>query len=876
MKILPAKHTFLLAAIFLLGISCYAMASLPAALSQNTISKEILDNGLTLIVKEEHSHPVVTVLVTVKAGLSSEGTYAGTGISHFLEHALFKGTARRRPGQVEEEIKSYGGMINAWTGLDSTGFVITVPKEHTSEAIALMEDIIFHPSFDRRELEKEKNVILKEIRLNNDDPARLVMRQLWRTAYLEHPYRLPLIGYRALFKNVTREDLAKYHALRYVPNNMILTVVGDVKKGDVSVEVKATFGKNKRKRYSIMATPLEPGQNSLREETTSTSINMGYLAMGYHTVSISDDDLYALDVLGIILGDWDGSRLTKELVKEKRLLYAVSSFNYTPRYPGLFVIYGLGEAAKLEKAKEEILEEIKKIKDDDIEEDDLSAAKAIVVSNYINTLETTGGIARGISQSESLAGDPSFFEKYVANIQKVGSGAVRKVAEKYLNEENLSISFLYPDYAGAEAEEPVPTEAESPVSTMTVLPNGIKLILREDHRIPKVALSAVFPGGVRVETKENNGISNLTSAMILKGTKERSEAEIRPFLEKKGGHIAHFSGRNSFGLSLQFLKEDSAGALAILGDVIMQATFPEEELDKEKEKIYAAIKTQDDDVFSTGILKLREALFENYPYGMRAIGEADSVAAITRDDVVSFYKKYLVSRNLIISVVGDFESSRMRREIEERFRDMPDEAFDIKVDRLPGLAGMKEISYEMAREQSLIATGFRGTVFASPDKYSLDILSSVFSGENGRLYRSVRNEMGLAYALGTFSVPGVNTGFITSYIATDKEHMEKAQNILLKELKRMNDGAISDEEIKLAKTSLIGRQKIALQSYGALAHKMALNELYGVGYDAYMNYPRKIERTTKEEIVKCARKYFDLRNFVSVKVTGERGGAPRL
>ncbi|MBL7156846.1 MAG: insulinase family protein [Candidatus Omnitrophica bacterium] len=831
--------------------------------------KEILNNGLTVIIKEEHAHPIVCIMLTVDAGLSSEGAYGGTGISHFIEHMIFKGTPKRKPGQIEEEVKSYGGVTNASTGLDNTTYYITVPSEYTLEALDLMNDMIFHPAFDNDEIEKERDVILKEIRLNRDDPARRVMRQLWQTAYLEHPYKLPVIGHKNLFMELKRSDLVKYHSTHYTPNNAILTVIGDIDKDKILSEIKSTFAKYARKRSPAIAVSLEPQQNSSRELTGYTQINLGYLAMGYHTVELTNNDLYALDILGIILGDWDNSRLKKRLIKERELLYTVSSFNYTPKYPGLFIIYGVGDPAKLEDSKKKILEEIKKITKEGVEKAELEAAKNMVIASYIDSLETANGLAKSLSQSEFLAGDPAFFEKYVDNTKKVTKESIKRVARKYLNENNLSVSYLFPDYGVSESDAAEKETKSTSLPQRVVLPNGISLILKEDHRIPKVALFAAFLGGVRVETRDNNGISNLTSAMLLKGTKKRKEDRIKSALESMGGYISHFSGKNSFGLSIGFLAEDAERALGVLEDVTENATFPELEIKKQKEKIYAAIKRQDDDIYSMGFLKLRKAIFEDYAYGLRAIGERDSVKNITRRDIQDFYEKFCVSNNMVISVVGDFEVKKMRESIENRFSDMRNTPLKIKAEKPIPLSGLKEITYKMPREQSLVVIGFRGTTLASREKYCLQVLGSVLSGENGRLYQSIRNTLGLSYTQGAFSAPGIDTGYVASYVATDRKNLKKATEVLLKELGKIRRGEISEEEVELAKKSLIGRHKISLQTYNALAYTMVLGELYGTGFDDYANFPEYISGITRNDIVKAAEKYIDLKNFATVSVIGK-------
>jgi len=850
----------------------------PEGLSQNTITKEVLDNGLTVIVKEQRANPVVSVMATVDAGLSSEGAYAGTGISHFIEHTLFKGTAKRKPGDIEEEVKSFGGNMGAWTGLDSTVYSITVPAERADEALILMEDVLFHPAFRAEEIEKEKQVILKEIKLGNDDPTRRVMRELWKTSYREHPYKIPVIGYEELFKELAREDLVRHHSLRYAPGNIVLTVVGDIDPVETLAQIKKIFGKNKRKLPSGSLVPAEPFQNSPRFTEGYAPINLGYLAMAYHTVALSDSDVYALDVLGIILGNWDGSRLTRKLVKDERLLYTVSAFNYTPKYPGLFIVYGIGDHGKLEKAKKEILGEIKKIAEKGVKKSELDAARNMVISSYIDSLETTGGLAGAVSQGEFLAGDPSFFETYVENVKKVDNNAVRRAAKKYLNENNLTVSYLLPEAparagTGISSGDIMPGRGSSP--QRIVLANGIRLILKENPRLPKVSVVCVFPGGLMAETKKNNGISNLTSAMLLKGTKKRNEHRIKPFIESQGGSISYFSGKNSFGISLECLTANTPLALSVLSDILTNSVFPEEEIEKKKEKIYASIKAQDDDIYSVGFLKLRKELFENYPYGMRVLGEPQSVKNITRKDIQGFYREFVVARGMVVSVVGDFRAEVMKDKIEKLFSVLKKGPSRVKKPGVPFFTAAKETAVDMAREQSLVLVGFRGATFEGRDKYRLSLLSSVLSGENGRLYKTIRNELGLSYALGFFSSPGIDTGLIASYVATDEKHLEKAKNILFTELEKAVKEGVSKKEIRLAKSSLIGRQKISLQSNASLAHKMALDELYGMGYDAYREYHRQISDVSREGILEALKKYMDLDRACVVTVHGEKEGPLR-
>ncbi|MBL7158704.1 MAG: insulinase family protein [Candidatus Omnitrophica bacterium] len=863
------KKALILAVVASLTVCLPNFASFAVEIPDRNIEKEVLDNGLTVVALRESGQPLVTIRLMLAAGLSSEGEYLGTGISHFIEHMAFQGTVKRSSGAVEKEVKSYGGTINASTSLDSVSVYITIPKEHFRKALELVSDIVFNPSYPAKEAQIEKEVILKEIRMQNDDPSWVVMSALWENAFLDHPYQYPIIGYTELFKNITREDLVLYHGRRYFPQNMIVAIAGDVDPKEALDEARSIFGKHARKRAYESVVPVEQAQITPREIINYKDINLGYLAMGFHAVSFSHDDMFALDVLSTILGSGDGSVLNTKIVKEKRLLHAVSAYNYTPKFPGLFIIYGIGDPGKINAAKETMLKTIESVKSEGVSDEELSRARNLAKTAYINSMETTGGLSRAMAQGEFFAGDASFFRKYLDYLDRVDNESIKTVARKYLVESNLTVSHLFPlSFVSPEAANKNEKESTHRARLET-LPNGIRVILKEDSKLPKIALVAVLPGGLRAENVTTNGISNLTARMLLKGTSQRSEAEIAPMIESLGGVIQSFSGLNTFGVSAEFLKEDSVLALDIVSDILKNAAFPREELVKEKEKIYAAIKAENDDIYDTAFLKTRTGLFGDYPYGLRAIGEEESVKSLTRENLAAFYKKYCISDHMVIALVGDFRAEKMLHDISELFRDMPRGAVALNVKPLPTLTGEKEIIQTMKRAQSLAVIGMRGTTLKNSDRYALALLCSVLSGENGRLYESARNRLGLSYTQGAFSVPGVDTGYILAYIATNEKNISIAKEVLLSEFEKIRKGKISANEIKLSKNSLLGRHLMSMERFASLAYIMALDEFYEIGYDNYMQYPSIIKAITDDEALSAARKYLDPKNSVICVIAGQ-------
>ncbi|MBI4974632.1 MAG: insulinase family protein, partial [Candidatus Omnitrophica bacterium] len=540
----------------------------------------VLENGLTILAKDSLPRDLAAIDIKIKAGSGLEGEYAGSGISHFVEHMVFKGTKTRAAGAIEKEIKSYGGFINAAASHDLTSFTVTVPSEHLKEAISLLKDMLLNATFEKKEFEKEREVILKEMKLNRDEPNARLSKLLYDTAYIGHPYRYPVIGYEQAFRALKREDLIKYYNKMYVPNRIVIAVVGGIDKVDAIAAIEKEFESFKPPNYMIDLQAVEPMQISARRSEEGMAISLSYLAMGFHSTRLLDKDLFAMDVLSMILGRGDNSRLNTVLFKEKEMVHSISSWNYTPKDPGLFVITASLDKENLGSVEKAVLDEVDKLKNEGAKDDEIEAAKRMVLSDYIFSRQTLEEEASDISANEVLTGDYAFSRRYVDGVQSVSKEDLKRVANKILRNDNLTVVRLVP--ASFIAYEPKAAVASTiePTIKKEILPNGLRILVREDRKTPTISISVAMLGGLSVEDKHTNGISNLTARMLLKGTGIRKESDIEGALENRGGAIAPFSGFNSFGVNLTLLKPDLDFALDILKDILRDSTFPQDELGK--------------------------------------------------------------------------------------------------------------------------------------------------------------------------------------------------------------------------------------------------------------------------------------------------------
>jgi len=834
-----------------------APAFLTKERDEEPIQKFILDNGLAVIIKTSDKVPLVAVRLVVKTGSAAEGRFAGSGISHFTEHMLFKGTSGRPVGQIEKQIKSYGGYINAATSHDTTEVYLVVKREYLNGALELLSDIVFDPAFDEAELEKEREVILSEIRMNRDEPSRRVSVLLWSGAYLVHAYRYPVIGYEDLFRKLSRKDLLEYHTSKYIPGNCVLSIVGDIDVSGAGDAAKDIFGRLPRE-YDIQTSgPVEPLQVSTRMvEEEIPRLKLSRAMISFHGTALADEDLYPLDLLAAALGEGESSRLYKLLVKDKKLAYSVSAYNYTPRDAGLFIISLALEEEKIEEAVAEVLNELRKIKRRSLSSGELDKVRRAVSSSFIYSSESIEEQAGDYASNYALTGDYNFSKRYLEGIVAVKRRDVKQAANKYLGLDNMTVAVIKAQKETAAEPLPVSNENRKLDIDKMSLPNGATILLHEDRSLPIVSMNVLFKGGVRAEDKTTNGLSCLMANALLKGTGSHSAEWIAKETESRGIIFTSFSGKNSFGISVKCLKDDFDFSLDLVSDILRNANFPGKEVGILKELQLAAIKAQDDDIFATASKELIKSIFRYHPYGMPDLGTKESVNNLKREDLVEYYRRFAVPDNMVVTIFGDIDVLKARKEAAVVFGRSRGRLNGLSVPPEPEQAGSRQSLRQMFKEQSVLMIGYPGVDVKNPDRYVLDVINSILSHEGGRLYTAIRERLGLSYTLGSFSVLGIDPGYNALYVATSYKNAEEAKRLLLGQIKSLKSEGPTQEEMDLAKSDLTGGYFRGLEIDSELGFRAGLDELYGLGYGNIFLYPAAIESVTAADVIRAARKYY--------------------
>jgi zinc protease len=828
----------------------------------STAQKRVLPNGLTIIVQEDRSAPVASVQAWCGTGSVDENEHLGAGLSHILEHMLFKGTKTSPANAIAQKIQDVGGYINAYTSFDRTVFWIDVPKDGTGIALEVLSDAMLNSTLPAEEYAKEQEVIRREFAMGMDDPDRMAGQLLFATAYQRHPYRLPVIGLLDVYNQLTRDQVMQYYRARYVPNNLTFIVVGDVEADAVYQQLTDLFKDHPAKSLQPVFIPSEPPQLGRREVHQEFVTELSRLSLSWHIPEITHPDVPALDLLSTILGDGRSSRLYRRLREETGLAYGVSAFSYTPGDPGLLGIDATVELENRDAARDLVLKIVDEIKMSGITPDELAKAKKISLSHHLGALTTMRGQASDLGSNWFLTRNLNFTRDYLDAVQKITSDDIRRVAEKYLVDKNLTVVSLDPKAAAAAKSEAVPPIAAGEIQK-TTLSNGLRLLVREDPRLPLVSMAAVFRSGLLAETRATNGITRLMAKALLKGTKTRTAEQIADTIEAVGGSIGSDAGNNSFSVAVDVTQPDLQLGIEILSDVLLNATMPDAAVEREREVQLAGIKEDEEQLTTVARNILREALFGEHPYALRGKGTVDSVAKLTREELLAFRDRYLAGRNGVISVFGNVKVAEVRELFEQALGKMkPGELALTGAPQPVPLASTITVESLKEKAQGVLMVGYRGADMFSPDRYALELIDEASSDLGSRFFVRIREEMGLAYYVGASQMQGLVPGLFLFYLGTDPQKIGPVRAALLEEIGKLAAEGLTVEELARAKKKMIGQQQIANQSNDSFGYMAALDELYGLGFDHYKALEHDVEGITVKEVQRVAAKYFQNQPYV--------------
>ncbi len=856
-----------------------------------------LKNKLKVLLIQSTKSPVVSAQMWVKTG-SADEKKGEEGISHFIEHLVFKGTDKFKVGEIANLVEASGGELNAYTSFDQTVFYVTISKNFSDVALDVVSQMMGYPIFDASEIDSEREVVCEEIKMGKDSPQRRSSQMLFASSFKKHPYGIPVIGFEKNVRSWSAKKIKSFYQSRYVPSNMFLVVSGDFDLAEMKTQVQKYFSDFKPFKLEKRTRKAEPAQKKYQFQFEKSDLQDQFIHFSFKAPSVKHKDVPALDVLAMILGQGDSSRLVKKLRLKDPVATSISAFNYNPQDKGLFVISAGFEKGKQEPITTGILHEIDNIQNSAPLWTEIRRARVSISSDQFYSIETVDGIANKAGSLEFYLGDANGHKKYLAAINKVTPEDVQKVAQKYLKLDQLVVSYMANEVK-ATAEKKlkeipaqwkaqvfvnkakkdksenkkikiekliVPASAlksERDIETIT-MKSGMRIFLLPTTDIPTVSAKLAFRGGARLESPDKMGLSELMSRVYLNGTKTRTEEQFLAETEDLAMGISAFSGKNTFGFSLDYLSGFERKALDLAIDAIMQPSLTTDVLRREKEILYQQIKSKEDHPSFLCSRQFSKAMFGSHPLSYETLGTAETIKNITRDDILSMQQTIFTPNNLTMTVVGQYNKSywlEMAQKIEESYAS---KKVDYNGAAPKPINESKKLFLAKDKEQSHIIIGYRGLPITDPDRFVLHAIQAILAGQGGRLFYELRDKSSLAYSVSPLKMESIETGYFGGYIACSPEKVDKAIEMFQIEFKKICDTLVGADELQRAQRYLIGQHDIGLQRKSSICNLIVFDEVYGNDYRQSLNVTEEYHKVTAERIQKLSQKLFTKPHIVSV------------
>lgn len=834
----------------------------------------VLKNGLTVLIRESRASEVVSCRVFVNTGSAFEGKDLGAGLSHYLEHLVSGGTtASFTEEEIKERLRALGGATNAYTSYDETAYYIDTTKAHYREALTLLLSYVTECRFDEGEYARERNVILQEFQMGDNDPSKQLWYLFMETAYRRHPVRYPVIGKRDRFMEIDREELMAYYARRYVPGNMVVVVAGDVEKEAALQAVIDRVGKVPRGSDPHSALPEEPGQLSFRTgEKVLPIAKLTKAIVGYRTVPLAHPDLYALDVLAVVMGDGRTSRLYRALRDEQSLALSIDASSWTPHFvEGQFLVTMTLSGQKLEEALAAVSKEVADVRENLLGETAVNRAKAKVAADHIFGSESVRHQAARLASDWVATGDPYFSEKYVAGIKAVTAEDIRRVAAKYLVRDAMTLAVVRPPSSASEAV----SDDEDPRVLGTVrrqvLPNGMVLLLKQMNHVPIVSMEFMVRAGLRFEPEGKSGISRFMANLLTKGTQTRSKQTIARAIEDVGGAIGSSSGYNTVGVSVSVLKDDLDVGLDLLSDVIVHPSFPEGEIEKQRKETLLAIQRQDER-WTTEVTRLfKRHYYRKHPYRNDLLGSPEAVSSLTREEIIEFYQSVIMPNNAVLAVFGDIRPDEVAERVGRAFEEFSPRVFEQPIIETETENIQEDEQFVVYNEKtsSGILVGYNGLTLTDPDRAVVDVIDAVVSGigyPGGWLHEALRGgDKSLVYYVHAYPAFGVDGAFFAVMTQTTPANYDEVTRIVEEQMDTLQAQPVDADTLRRAKDICIIMHEMGLETISAQASSAVVNEVLDLGVDYDERYPTLIEAVTSEDVLRVAKALFSHHLLVATK-----------
>lgn len=828
-----------------------------------------LKNGLTVYIIRDSRFPLVCTRLFVGTGSANE-TAEQAGISHVLEHMVFKGTEKRPKGQVARDVESLGGYLNAATSFDKTWFITDMPAKHWKTGMDVVKDMAFHPSLDPAELEAEKDVIVSELKGGDDTPTRRLFEDLQVAGLAHTVYGRPIIGFEKTIRAVTADDLRAYIRTWYQPQNMMLLVAGDIDPKAVLAHAEELFGDLKNDTILPEPAPvqLEGAAGGPRVEVTYGPWNKVYLGIALPAPALGDQRSIDLDVLAYALGGDGTSQFYRKYRYEKQLVDSISVGNMSLNRAGLFYMVAQLDADKVEPFWQEFTRDLAALDAGKITPDVIERARFNYEDGMDRASETLDGLTSWKATVQFELGGPQGEANVRHALAAVDSARLRQAQDLWLRPDQVRVRVLVPEKAklpdldailqhnwpapAVERQKAAAAAEKVGKREIVDLGQGRTVILQPDRTIPYVSLEILRPGGNALLKPADQGLAQLTAATLTDGCGTRDLDAMERFVAERAASLSASAGVQSFTVSLTGPARFNADYFALLGDLLHKPTFAEKDVRRQADTLKAALVRRQDNPMSFMGSKINGFLFPGgQPYGFDGLGTAENQDRFGPGDVQAFWKQQN-AQPWILSVAGDFD----REKVLAFARSLPVPTAPAVDVPQPTWGADKRLPLSLpGRQQAHLLLAFHAVPLDHPDAPALMLLESVLSGQSGLLFNKLRDEQGLGYTVTAFYRSLPEAGFMAFYIGTTPRNLDVARQGFSGIIKDIKTDLLPAELLAKGLNRMEGSYYRGRQSLGARADEAASERLLGQPQDFQKRLLEKAAKVTPEQLREVARKY---------------------
>ena len=881
-----------------------AVAPVSAASFTQGVKKTVLDNGLTVLTKEVHTAPVVSVQVWYKVGSRNE-VKGENGISHQLEHLMFKGTTAR-PVQFGRLFSALGSQFNAFTSYDETAYFGTVQRDRLEALLTLEADRMENSLIGPEQLKSEKRVVISELQGYENSPGYRLSRAVMRDAFPNRAYGLSVGGTKADVEKFTVEQVRNYYQTYYSPDNATLVITGDFATEPLLEVVKETYGKltkrgNEEKRTRENVAPSSPVAPTTKKApiVLKQPGSAALLEAVYPLPDIKHPDVPAIDVMDAILTGGRSSRLYQALV-ESGLASSVSGGAAELIEPGWYEINATAAPGQeLSKIAQVLQESLGKLQQQPVTTEELNRAKTQLQASYILGNQDITSQASQLGYNQTIAGDYHFIEQYLAAIAKVTPAQVQKVAKTYLNPAKQTIGFFEPTQpdgkpgtssagSGRTVENFSPGKPVDPAQLAKYLPpttsatdsakqslpeeftlnNGLRVLLLRDRSLPTINLSGQIDAGTEFDGNQKAGLANLTAANLMNGTQTKNALTLAKTLEDLGADLSFSASREGVNVSGEGLSKNLPILIQTLADVLENATFPADQLELSRQRALTSLKVQLDDPRGLGRQVFQQAIYpENHPF--HSFPTFESLKSISRDDLLGFYQKYYRPDSTTIAIVGDFDPVKVKTLLNQAFGKWQATGKPpvLKISSVPLPQTSTRLNKIIpGKAEAVTYIGYNGISRKDPRYYAALILNQILGGDtlSSRLGTEVRDRLGLTYGIYSNFAAGINPGPFLIQMQTAPGDTQNAIASTLALLKQLREQGVTEAEFNTAKRSLTNSYPVDLANPSNVSSIILDNAVLGLSRSEIRDFPQRIQAVTMAQMQQAIEDLIKPENLVIV------------